>query len=80
MRIGISGAHGAGKTTLVEALCAHMADCTAVDEPYYLLEEEGYEFEERAVVCGVQGACRAVRGDARSTAGRVQVAGQRTYR
>lgn len=45
MRIGISGAHGTGKTTLVEALCAHMADHAAVDEPYYLLEEEGYESE-----------------------------------
>ena len=45
MRIGISGAHGTGKTTLVEALCGRMPDHTAVDEPYYLLEEEGYEFE-----------------------------------
>ncbi|AVT35817.1 AAA family ATPase [Plantactinospora sp. BB1] len=45
MRVGISGTHGTGKTTLVEALCAHLAGHVAADEPYYLLEEEGYEFQ-----------------------------------
>ncbi|WP_432991854.1 AAA family ATPase [Dactylosporangium sp. CA-233914] len=45
MRVGISGTHGTGKTTLVEALCAHLPDHVAVDEPYYLLVEEGYEFQ-----------------------------------
>lgn len=45
MRVGISGAHGTGKTTLVEALCRHLPDHVAVDEPYYLLEEQGYEFQ-----------------------------------
>ncbi len=44
MRVGISGTHGTGKTTLAEALCAHLPGHVAVDEPYYLLEEEGYEF------------------------------------
>ena len=44
MRIGISGTHGTGKTTLVEALCAHLPGYITVDEPYYLLEDEGYEF------------------------------------
>ena len=44
MRIGISGTHGTGKTTLAEALCAHLPGHVAADEPYYLLEEEGYEF------------------------------------
>jgi hypothetical protein len=44
MRIGISGTHGTGKTTLVEALCAHLPGHVTADEPYYLLEEEGYEF------------------------------------
>ena len=43
MRAGISGTHGTGKTTLAEALCAHLPGHVAVDEPYYLLEEEGYE-------------------------------------
>lgn len=44
MRIGISGTHGTGKTTLAEALCAHLPGHVTADEPYYLLEEEGYEF------------------------------------
>ncbi|MDM4722323.1 AAA family ATPase [Micromonospora sp. WMMA1363] len=44
MRIGVSGTHGTGKTTLVEALCARMPGHLAMDEPYHLLEEEGYEF------------------------------------
>jgi hypothetical protein len=45
MRVGISGTHGTGKTTLTEALCACLPGHVAADEPYYLLEEEGYEFE-----------------------------------
>jgi predicted ATPase len=44
MRVGISGTHGTGKTTLAQALCARLPGHVAVDEPYYLLEEEGYEF------------------------------------
>jgi AAA domain len=43
-RVGISGAHGTGKTTLAEALCRHLPGHVTADEPYYLLEEEGYEF------------------------------------
>jgi hypothetical protein len=44
MRIGISGTHGTGKTTLAEALCAHLPGHVIAEEPYYLLEEAGYEF------------------------------------
>jgi hypothetical protein len=44
MRVGISGAHGTGKTTLASALCERLPGYVAADEPYYLLEEEGYEF------------------------------------
>ncbi|GAA2396038.1 AAA family ATPase [Dactylosporangium salmoneum] len=44
MRVGVSGTHGTGKTTLAEALGAHLPGHVVVDEPYYLLEEEGYEF------------------------------------
>ena len=44
MRVGVSGAHGTGKTTLVQELCGHLAGHLPVDEPYFLLEEEGYEF------------------------------------
>jgi hypothetical protein len=45
MRVGISGTHGTGKTTLAEALCARLPGHVAADEPYFLLVEEGYEFE-----------------------------------
>jgi hypothetical protein len=44
MRVGISGTHGTGKTTLARALCEHLPGHVAADEPYYLLEEQGYEF------------------------------------
>jgi hypothetical protein len=44
MRVGISGTHGTGKTTLAGALCAHLPGHVMADEPYYLLEEEGHEF------------------------------------
>jgi hypothetical protein len=44
MWVGISGTHGTGKTTLAEALCAHLPGHVAADEQYYLLEDEGYEF------------------------------------
>lgn len=46
MRIAVSGAHRTGKTTLVEELCRSLPTYGAVDEPYYLLEEEGHEFAE----------------------------------
>ena len=32
------------RRTLAEALCAHLPGHVTADEPYYLLEEEGYEF------------------------------------
>lgn len=44
MRVGISGTHGTGKTTLAEALCACLPGHVTADEPYYLLEDEGHEF------------------------------------
>jgi hypothetical protein len=43
MRVGISGTHGTGKTTLAQALCGCLPGHVIADEPYYLLEEEGYE-------------------------------------
>ena len=45
MRIGVSGAHGTGKTTLVEALCTRLDGHVAIDEPSVMLEEAGYESE-----------------------------------
>ena len=44
MRIAISGAHFSGKSTLIASLLEQLPDYTSVDEPYLLLEEEGYEF------------------------------------
>jgi hypothetical protein len=44
MRVGISGTHGTGKTTLAQALCARLPGHVSADEPYYLLEEQGHEF------------------------------------
>ena len=46
MRIAISGAHFTGKSTLVEGLSNALPKYSAVEEPYRLLEEEGYEFTE----------------------------------
>lgn len=46
MRIAISGAHFTGKTTLVEGLSQALPKYATVEEPYRLLEEEGYEFAE----------------------------------
>jgi hypothetical protein len=44
MRVGVSGTHGTGKTTLVDALCARLPGHTSAGEPYLLLEDEGHEF------------------------------------
>ncbi|MBM7117976.1 AAA family ATPase [Archangium primigenium] len=44
MRIAVTGSHRVGKSTLIEALEDRLAGYRVVDEPYHLLEEEGYEF------------------------------------
>jgi energy-coupling factor transporter ATP-binding protein EcfA2 len=46
VRIAFSGSHRVGKSTLVELLAGALPHYTTVDEPYYLLEEEGYECSE----------------------------------
>jgi predicted ATPase len=43
MRIAFSGTHRVGKSTLVEALADALPGYDSVDEPYWLLEEDGYE-------------------------------------
>ncbi|MET9216943.1 MULTISPECIES: AAA family ATPase [unclassified Nocardia] len=45
MRIGVSGPHGTGKTTLVHELCSRFTELTPIEEPYVLLEEDGHDFE-----------------------------------
>ncbi|MFD6222206.1 AAA family ATPase [Nocardia asteroides] len=45
MRIAVSGTHGVGKTTLAEELCAHLPGHELIPEPYFLLEEQDYEFD-----------------------------------
>jgi predicted ATPase len=43
VRIAVSGTHRAGKSTLVEDLAARLRGYRILDEPYHLLEEEGFE-------------------------------------
>src|SRR5215204_5416079 len=45
MRIAISGTHHSGKSTLVEELSAVLPGYLTVEEPYFLLMEEGHEFD-----------------------------------
>ncbi|WPB81332.1 AAA family ATPase [Archangium violaceum] len=44
MRIAVTGTHRVGKSTLIEELEEQLAEYRVIDEPYHLLEEEGYEF------------------------------------
>jgi hypothetical protein len=46
VRIAISGSHRTGKSTLVEDLHERLPDHLPVEEPYHLLEEEGYAFAD----------------------------------
>jgi predicted ATPase len=46
MRIAISGTHRSGKSTLVGDLAGALPEYSTVEEPYWLLVEEGYEFAE----------------------------------
>lgn len=50
MRIAFAGSHRVGKSTLVEAVGAELPRYVTVDEPYALLEEEGYECAEEPSV------------------------------
>jgi predicted ATPase len=44
MRIAISGTHRSGKSTLLAELAERLPKYKTVDEPYQLMEEDGYEF------------------------------------
>jgi hypothetical protein len=43
VRIAISGSHRVGKSSLIERLAGALPRYTKVEEPYLLLEEDGYE-------------------------------------
>lgn len=47
MRIAFSGSHRVGKSTLVARVAERLPGYATVDEPYYLLEEDGYELAEQ---------------------------------
>jgi hypothetical protein len=46
MRVAFSGSHRVGKTTLIGALAERLPAYAVVEEPYWLLEEEGYELSD----------------------------------
>jgi hypothetical protein len=46
MRIAVSGTHFTGKSTLVDDLHDALLNHRVITEPYYLLEDEGYEFSD----------------------------------
>jgi predicted ATPase len=50
MRIAISGAHGTGKSTLVELLAERLSRYAVVEEPYQLLLDEGHDFSDEPSV------------------------------
>jgi hypothetical protein len=43
MRVAFAGTHRAGKTSLLEAVHARVPRYVTVDEPYWLLADEGFE-------------------------------------
>lgn len=44
MRIAVTGSHRVGKSTLIDLLGERLQGYRLAEEPYYLLEEEGYAF------------------------------------
>jgi predicted ATPase len=46
MRVAFAGTHRTGKTTLLEAVSTQLRGYTLVDEPYRVLEDEGYDFSD----------------------------------
>jgi AAA+ ATPase superfamily predicted ATPase len=46
MKIAVTGAHRVGKTSLIEKLLENLAGYDSRMEPYYEMEESGYEFYE----------------------------------
>jgi predicted ATPase len=47
VRIAFTGSHRVGKTTLVARVAERLPGHATVDEPYYLLEDDGHELAEQ---------------------------------
>lgn len=47
MRIAFSGSHRVGKSSLLERIAEELPNYSCVEEPYWLLEEDGYECAEQ---------------------------------
>ncbi|MCB1072348.1 MAG: AAA family ATPase [Chlamydiia bacterium] len=58
MRISISGTHFSGKSTLVRALVKALPDYIGIDEPYFILEQEGYLFSHPPLVQDYEQQCK----------------------
>lgn len=58
MRIGISGTHFSGKSTLVRALLKALPSYVGIDEPYFILEQEGYLFSDPPMVEDYEKQCK----------------------
>jgi predicted ATPase len=50
MRVAIAGSHATGKSSLALELAQQCPSLTAIEEPYYLLESEGYVFADPPTV------------------------------
>jgi hypothetical protein len=68
MRIAVSGTHFSGKSTLIASLLKYIPYYSSIQEPYRLLEEEGYEFSDPPSLEDFEEQCaRSVRAIQEST-------------
>ena len=54
MRVGVTGTHGSGKTTLVADFCAANPAYEQVAEPYWLLVQQGVVFADGPTVADLE--------------------------
>ena len=58
MRIGISGTHFSGKSTLIREVLRFLPGYIGVNEPYFILEQEGYLFSDPHIVEDYEAQCK----------------------
>lgn len=58
MRISVSGTHFSGKSTLVKALLKVLPNYVGIDEPYFILEQEGHLFSHPPSVEDYEEQCK----------------------